>query len=199
MVYVNFYEYSGDKAFVEKLEAQIRDRFYSDYPEYKTEFTFLQYDEEFSLIFELPQFDSIDDVDTFLCEEICHEMEVYCQIYNSTRKKSFYYDEEEEWILGLKQEQEQEKMKAEEIQFEVQKIHSQFGTTEMANYKIQKLFEDYVKSRANPIYVVISRNSGFIGVFKEKNDATEAMNNQEYSERMAGGSPSVYITESEVK
>ena len=28
-----------------------------------------------------------------------------------------------------------------DIQFEVQKIHSQFGTTEMANYQIQKLFD----------------------------------------------------------
>ena len=30
------------------------------------------------------------------------------------------------------------------IQFEVQKIHSQFGTTEMANYQIQKLFDKLI-------------------------------------------------------
>jgi hypothetical protein len=31
-----------------------------------------------------------------------------------------------------------------DIQFEVQKIHSQFGTTEMANYQIQKLFDKLI-------------------------------------------------------
>ena len=31
------------------------------------------------------------------------------------------------------------------IQDEVQKIHSKFGTSEMANYKIQLLFEKYHK------------------------------------------------------
>lgn len=31
------------------------------------------------------------------------------------------------------------------IQEEVQKIHSQFGTTEIANYKIQLLFEKAIK------------------------------------------------------
>ena len=31
-----------------------------------------------------------------------------------------------------------------DIQFELQKIHSQFGTTEMANYQIQKLFDKLI-------------------------------------------------------
>lgn len=31
------------------------------------------------------------------------------------------------------------------IQDEVAKIHAQYGTTEMANYQIEKLFEKYVK------------------------------------------------------
>lgn len=31
-----------------------------------------------------------------------------------------------------------------DIQFEIQKIHSQFGTTEMANYQIQKLFDKLI-------------------------------------------------------
>lgn len=31
------------------------------------------------------------------------------------------------------------------IQQEIQKIHSQFGTTELANYKIQLLFETVIK------------------------------------------------------
>jgi hypothetical protein len=33
------------------------------------------------------------------------------------------------------------------IQDEVAKIHHQFGTSEMANYKIQLLFESYLESK----------------------------------------------------
>lgn len=36
-----------------------------------------------------------------------------------------------------------------DIQFEVQKIHSQFGTTEMANYQIQMLFETLIMEDRN--------------------------------------------------
>lgn len=100
MVQVNFYGFSDDADFVNNLHLQICDRFASDYPDYKTEFTFSSDDEEFSIQFELADFDSIDDVDTFLCEEICHEREVYCDILNSVSKKSFYYDEEDEWIYA---------------------------------------------------------------------------------------------------
>lgn len=43
-------------------------------------------------------------------------------------------------------------MKNIDIQFEVQKIHSQYGTTEMANYQIQKLFD---KALANAIQALL--------------------------------------------
>jgi hypothetical protein len=32
-----------------------------------------------------------------------------------------------------------------DIQLELQKIHHQFGTSEKANYEIQKLFDNYVE------------------------------------------------------
>ncbi len=98
MVKVNFYGCSENEDFVKNLQVQISDRFANDYPDFQTEFKFSQEDEEFCLIFKLSEFESIDDVDIFLCEEICHEREVYCEIFNSTSKKSFYYDEEDEWI-----------------------------------------------------------------------------------------------------
>lgn len=98
MVHVKFYGYSDDEDFVKNLQAQISDRFANDYPDFQTEFRFSADEEEYSLIFGLAEFDLIDDVDTFLCEEICHEREVYCEIYNSVSKKSFYYDEEDEWV-----------------------------------------------------------------------------------------------------
>ena len=42
----------------------------------------------------------IDDVDTFLCEEIAQEYEVYCEILNdyNCNSKSYYYDEEDKWF-----------------------------------------------------------------------------------------------------
>jgi hypothetical protein len=48
-----------------------------------------------------------------------------------------------------------------DIQFEVQKIHSQFGTTEMANYQIQKLFDKAIKEAVNEalrIHDVVGRS-----------------------------------------
>ena len=100
MVQVNFYGYSDDVDFVNTLQVQITDRFANDYPDFRSDFKFSEEDEEFSLKFELAEFDSIDEVDTFLCEEICHEREVYCEIFNSESKKTFYYDEEDEWITA---------------------------------------------------------------------------------------------------
>ena len=51
-------------------------------------------------------------------------------------------------------------MKAEKInvQLELQKIHGQFGTTEMANYKIQKLCEAYAKDQIEKDRERIRRN-----------------------------------------
>ena len=98
MVTVNFYGYSDDTDFVNNLFVQISERFANDYPDCQSELKFSQEDEEFSLIFSLTEFKSIDEVDTFLCEEICHEREVYCEISNSESKKTFYYDEEDEWV-----------------------------------------------------------------------------------------------------
>jgi hypothetical protein len=48
-----------------------------------------------------------------------------------------------------------------DIQFEVQKIHSQFGTTEIANYQIQKLFDKLIlEDRAEQLrkHAVVGRS-----------------------------------------
>lgn len=100
MVQVKFYGYSDDADFVKELEVQISERFANDYPDFQSESHFSQDEEEFSLTFNLTEFESIEDVDTFLCEEICHEREVYCEIFNSASRKSFYYDEEDEWVYA---------------------------------------------------------------------------------------------------
>ena len=73
----------------------IVDRFNSDYPNATHEFN----SDEEELIFKNVS-ENIENVDTFLCEEICHEYEVYCYIKdleNST-SKNYYYDEEDEWF-----------------------------------------------------------------------------------------------------
>ena len=49
------------------------------------------------------------------------------------------------------------------IQEEVQKIHAQFGTSEMANYHIQKLFEAYY--HAKKATTTVSDSKEFFGQF----------------------------------
>jgi len=54
-----------------------------------------------------------------------------------------------------------------DIQFEVQKIHSQFGTTEMANYQIQKLFDKLIlEDRAEQLrkHAVVGRSEQLVCV-----------------------------------
>ena len=44
------------------------------------------------------------------------------------------------------------------IQEEVQEIHSKYGTSEIANYKIQLLFEDYCKNNNELITITLDKN-----------------------------------------
>lgn len=69
------------------------ERFLSDYPDstYKSG--------EETITFKNDEWESIDDVDTFLCEEICHEHETYCYISDGNSRKEYYYDEEDEWFI----------------------------------------------------------------------------------------------------
>jgi hypothetical protein len=74
---------------------QIKERFNVDYPAVSSEYN----SEEEELIFN-DVTENMEDVDTFLCEEICHEFEVYCCIKDSTNNasKNYYYDEEDAWV-----------------------------------------------------------------------------------------------------
>ena len=47
------------------------------------------------------------------------------------------------------------------IQGEVQKIHSQFGTSEMANYKIQLLCDEYGKQQWNEAIKLAAEEATF--------------------------------------
>jgi hypothetical protein len=67
------------------------ERFLSDYPQ-------ATYEVDENIIFKNDEWESIDDVDTFLCEEICHEYEKYCYICDDNIRKEYYYDEEDEWF-----------------------------------------------------------------------------------------------------
>ena len=71
------------------------ERFLSDYPQ-------ATYKIDESIIFKNDEWESIDDVDTFLCEEICHEYEVYCYISDDNFRKEYYYDEDDEWFEKMK-------------------------------------------------------------------------------------------------
>ncbi len=71
------------------------ERFLSDYPQ-------ATYKIDESIIFKNDEWESIDDVDTFLCEEICHEYEAYCYISDDNFSKEYYYDEDDEWFEKMK-------------------------------------------------------------------------------------------------
>ena len=74
----------------------IKERVSMDYPDLVVNLT-KDSDDEFIVLCE-GEFDDVDDVDIFLCEEISHEHEVYCYIYSDSVRKEFYYDESEDWV-----------------------------------------------------------------------------------------------------
>jgi len=82
-----------DSPSLEDVELLI-ERFLEDYPDSNHKIT-----EDETIIFDNDNWNSIDDVDTFLCEEICHQFETYCYISDEESKKEYYYDEEDEWVL----------------------------------------------------------------------------------------------------
>jgi len=94
MITIKFYGYTDDVEVGNSIGEQIESRFLSDYPLSETEFNYDEEEEEFSLSIKL------DDEDQILCEEICHEYEVYCEISDGSGKtKNYYYDEEDEWFI----------------------------------------------------------------------------------------------------
>ncbi len=76
----------------------ITSRFSSDYPNSTNEVVVDNDEETISVLFTSEDIIELNDVDTFLCEEICNEFGAYCFIYNSDGRKEYYYDEEDEWF-----------------------------------------------------------------------------------------------------
>ena len=76
------------------IAEQIKSRFLEEYPLSQTEFNYDEDSEEYSLSIE------VEDEDQLLCEEICPEFEVYCEISDdSGETNNYYYDESDEWII----------------------------------------------------------------------------------------------------
>lgn len=69
------------------------------------------------------------------------------------------------------------------IQDEVAKIHAKFGTSELANYKIQLLFESYLKEYVDNQLKIYSVN--FNGVYPVGNCLILTAHNNEQAEKMA--------------
>lgn len=55
-----------------------------------------------------------------------------------------------------------------DIQTELQKIHHQFGTSEKANYEIQKLFEKYAREEVKKALTNSKSNVACVHDFIEK-------------------------------
>ncbi len=89
MINVSFY------ALDESVVKNVVDRFKVDYPNLMHEYNSNEEELTFKNVVQ-----NLEGVDTFLCEEICHEYEVCCCIYdpNTKASKNYYYDEEDEWI-----------------------------------------------------------------------------------------------------
>ena len=94
---VIFYGYSDDQDYVNDLSVNIADRFNIDYPDSNMNIEIDEDEEEFSITFEV-NLNNIENADTFLCEEICQEHEVYCKIVDNQSSKEYFFDEEDEWI-----------------------------------------------------------------------------------------------------
>lgn len=99
MTTAKFYAF-GDRddfdAFNSSLSEGIQERFLSDYPEAKAAAAYDEEEEILSISFSVDE-EGIEGVDTLLCEEICHENELYCEISDGSSTKSYYFDEEDEW------------------------------------------------------------------------------------------------------
>lgn len=103
MISVIFYGFSDEPSYRNELSVKIAERFNVDYPETEVnvDYVYDYEEEEYKIIFDL-EGDDIDGPDTFLCEEICKEHEVYCEILNLENydSKSYYYDEEDKWFYN---------------------------------------------------------------------------------------------------
>jgi hypothetical protein len=97
MITTQFYFYTDDQTSSKDIAEQIIERFKSDYPEATSETNFNEDEELFTITLTTEDGD-VEDIDTFLCEEICQENEFYCSISDQSSVKAYYFDEEDEWI-----------------------------------------------------------------------------------------------------
>jgi hypothetical protein len=94
MINVKFYYFNDE--IDSDINFLIVNRIKMDYPD--VVFTEQIEDEECSVVFEM-EMDSVDEMDTFVCEEICHEIEVYCEITDVDGEGiKYFYDEDDEWV-----------------------------------------------------------------------------------------------------
>ncbi len=94
MINVKFYYFNDE--IDSDINFLIVNRIKMDYPD--VVFTEQIEDEECSVVFEM-EMDGVDEMDTFVCEEICHEIEVYCEITNVDGEGiKYFYDEDDEWV-----------------------------------------------------------------------------------------------------
>ena len=99
MTTAKFYIFIDADSDFDSITNNITERFQGDYPESDVETDYDDDEEMLSISLSIDTQD-IEDIDTFLCEEICQENEVYCEIksVNSEDTKNYYFDEEDEWI-----------------------------------------------------------------------------------------------------
>jgi hypothetical protein len=97
MVATQFYVYSDDIDSSNEISEQIIERFKMDYPEATYATDYHEGEWLFTITFETNH-DDIEDIDIFLCEEICNEYGYYCSISNEISIKAYYFDEEDEWV-----------------------------------------------------------------------------------------------------
>ena len=94
MINVKFYYFNDE--IDSDINFLIVNRIKMDYPD--VVFTEQIEDEECSVVFEM-EMGSVDEMDTFICEEICHEIEVYCEITDVDGEGiKYFYDEDDEWV-----------------------------------------------------------------------------------------------------
>lgn len=95
MINVKFYYFNDE---IDKdINFLIINRFKMDYPD--VVFTEQIEDEECSIVFEMDDLPEVENMDTFICEEICHEVEVYCEITDLNGDGiRYFYDEDDEWV-----------------------------------------------------------------------------------------------------
>lgn len=100
MATIKFYSFTDDEDGSRLIFEQIESRFLDEYTLAETEFNYDEDEEEFTLSINVLDCENMSDIDQILCEEICHEYEVYCSISDGSGKSNnYYYDEEDEWFI----------------------------------------------------------------------------------------------------